>query len=139
MQNEISILTDGGARGNPGPAACAIVVKDSKGNVLHKEGKYLGVATNNVAEYQGLLTGLTRIQEFQNSKDGKVNFYMDSELVIKQVNGLYKVKDPNLKKLYEEAKELLRKISSTVIFLHIPRNKNELADALVNEELDRHK
>lgn len=138
MDTQISIFSDGGARGNPGPAACAIVAQNTRGEVLHKESKYFNTATNNVAEYQGLIMGLTWILENKNSKEFEINFYMDSELVIKQVNGLYKVKDVNLKKLHDQVKSLIAKISSTIVFQHVPRHKNKLADLLVNQELDSH-
>jgi len=137
MQNQLAIFSDGGARGNPGPAACAIVVQGDKGNPLFKKSEFLGPATNNVAEYQGLLMGLTWILE--NNQVNEICFYMDSELVVKQIKGLYKVKDENLKLLHQEAKIILEKIPSKIIFQHVPREKNKLADALVNEELDSHK
>lgn len=137
MLNEVSISTDGGARGNPGPAACAIVIKDDVGNIVESKSKFLGETTNNVAEYSGLLMGLNWILENKNSKDFRINFYMDSELVIKQVRGEYKVKDENLKKLFSEVKDLQTKISSRIIFTHVVRSRNKEADALVNDELDR--
>lgn len=132
-----SIYSDGGARGNPGEAACAFVIKDDVG-VVHGESKYLGVTTNNVAEYQGVLSALSWVVEntksFENQNE--TIFYMDSELVVKQLNGLYKVKDKNLQKLFSEVKGLLSKINFDIKFKHVRRSENKIADSLVNKELD---
>lgn len=132
----MDIYSDGGSRGNPGLAACAFVVCDSDKKVIYKESKFLGVATNNVAEYEGLLLALKWLLT---NNANEINFYMDSELIIKQFNGQYKVKDKNLKKYFDAAKEIERKINSKITFCHISRNKNKIADGLVNEELDRNK
>lgn len=136
MINKIVIYSDGGARGNPGPAACAFIVQDLNGKLLHKDSKYLGETTNNFAEYQGAILALTQTLENEKDIEGVINFYMDSELVVKQINGQYKVKEPTLQKLHKEVKELLNKISLEVVFKNIPREKNKIADSLVNKELD---
>ena len=138
MRNQISLFSDGGARGNPGPAACAFVVEEEN-KVLHEESLFLGIATNNVAEYKGLLLGITWIFNNKNLGNRSISFYMDSELIIKQLNGQYRVKDENLKELFIQVKNLLEKIQSKVIFQHILRSKNKKADLLVNLELDKQK
>jgi ribonuclease HI len=130
----MEIFSDGGARGNPGKAACAFIVKDGS-NTIHKGSKYLGVATNNVAEYEGVILALEWLIKNQNGK-GDVSFLVDSELIAKQINGLYKIKDINLKKLNDRVKNLLKDISVTVNFKHIPRSMNKSADLLVNKTLD---
>lgn len=135
MKDVIHIFSDGGSRGNPGPSACAFVVTDTKGNVLHKESIYLGEATNNIAEYKGLLNALQWIEK--NYSPSLIKFYMDSELVIRQIKGEYKVKDGNLKTLYEEVIKIRKNLKSKIVFQHIPREKNKLADLLVNHELDK--
>jgi ribonuclease HI len=139
MENQFMIIhTDGGARGNPGPAACAFVVEDG-GKVVYKSSKYLGVATNNVAEYQGVISALDWLiqspeQTFYNRK---ILFCLDSELVVRQLNGQYKVKNENLKSLFLEIDKKLRKIETKIIFQSVPRDKNKIADFLLNQELDK--
>lgn len=135
----ISIFSDGGARGNPGPAAAAFVVVDRSGRVLHKESKFLGDTTNNVAEYRGVVLAITwLLQEFPIPNfQFPIIFNLDSELVVRQLTGVYKVKDVDLKKSFQVVRNLQGKIKSKIIFKHIPRFKNKLADFLVNQELDR--
>lgn len=133
----MDIFSDGGARGNPGPAACAFVVVDNDGKVVHKRSKFLGDATNNRAEYQGVALALNWLLSNEVTKT-PINFYMDSELVVKQLNRDYKVKDQNLKNLFFYINNLLLKIKPKIIFQHVPRLKNKLADFLVNKELDGH-
>ncbi|MFI5241183.1 MAG: ribonuclease HI family protein [Microgenomates group bacterium] len=132
-----SIFSDGGARGNPGPSAAAFVFFDESHKVIHKESKFLGDRTNNYAEYQGVLLALNWILKNESLVKGDINFFMDSELVVKQINGLYKVKEPTLKSLHQNVKESLQKISVKVVFQNILREKNSVADSLVNEELDK--
>lgn len=124
--------TDGGARGNPGPGAAAFVLRNLKGEVIHSSGKLLGTCTNNEAEYQGLILGLREALAFS-AKEVTVN--MDSELVIKQLTGQYRVKEPRMQTFYKAAKELEKKFKS-VKYAHIPRSQNKLADQLVNQTLD---
>jgi ribonuclease HI len=129
------IYSDGGARGNPGPAACAfVVIKDNK--VIWKQSRYLGEATNNTAEYGGVILALQYIKGKGSQKKGKILYYLDSELVTKQLNGIYKVKTPHIKKLYNQVKELEKHIDFEIKYLSIPREKNRLADSLVNKTLD---
>ena len=129
------IFTDGGSRGNPGPSAYAIVVeKDEK--VIHQHSEFLGINTNNYAEYRGLIAGLTKAIEL---KAETVEFIMDSQLVIRQMNGEYKVKGENIKNLYLDAKALSSMIPD-ISFRNVRRSEMliPIADALLNVELDKH-
>lgn len=137
MENALTIHSDGGARGNPGPGACAFIV-EKNGRVIAKGSKYLGKVTNNFAEYSGVLLALDWLlnkSPFINHHS-PIIFLMDSELVARQLTGLYKVKDKNLKELFVEVKTIIKKISSDIVFKNIPREENVHADLLVNEELD---
>ena len=126
------INTDGGARGNPGPGACGAIIKDQTGNIIRREGKFLGVCTNNEAEYQGLILGLEIAMEL-GADSVEVN--MDSELVVKQLRGEYRVKEPRLAEFYAKAKALEQKFSE-VRYFAVRREKNKEADAIVNQVLD---
>lgn len=138
MESKIEIYSDGGARGNPGPGACAFVIK-SGGKIIAQDSKYLGSVTNNFAEYSGVLLALNYILEkpISRSTSQAINFYMDSELVVRQLNGHYKVKNNSLRKINEEVKNLLVRINGNIIFENVPRIKNKDADGLVNQELDQ--
>jgi ribonuclease HI len=127
------LSTDGGARGNPGPAAYGYVLEAEDGTVLDARGEAIGVATNNVAEYRALLAGLEKAVEL-----GVVELEVvsDSELVVKQMRGEYKVKNAVLAELKAEAEALARRLPK-VIYTAVRREHNELADRLVNEALDR--
>ena len=124
--------TDGGARGNPGPGAAAAVLSYENGEVLVQKGIYLGVCTNNDAEYEGLKLGLELAHAYQAKS---LVCYLDSELVVKQLKGEYKVKNDRLQILFTQVKQLATNFES-VSFMHVPRAKNKLADKLVNEVLD---
>lgn len=126
----LEIYCDGGARGNPGPAASAFIVYENK-KIIHKEGKALGVTTNNVAEYTAVIMALTWLKEATS-----VTFFLDSELVVKQLTGLFKIKDEKLKELAINVKELERKFSGEIFYKSVRRESNAVADALVNETLD---
>jgi ribonuclease HI len=126
------LFTDGGARGNPGPAAYGFVLEAEDGTVLAAEGVAIGTATNNVAEYSGLVAGLKRALELQVPS---VEVVSDSELMVKQMRGEYRVKNAALQSLFAEAGELARRLGS-VEYRHVKRAHNELADRLVNEALD---
>jgi ribonuclease HI len=128
----VVVHVDGGARGNPGPAAVGVVVSAPDGEVLDEYAERIGVATNNVAEYQALLRGVRRAQAFGATQ---VEFVNDSELVAKQINGAYKVKHPAMKPLYEEAIAALRSFERWSI-RSVPRAQNARADMLVNDALD---
>ena len=128
----VVVHVDGGARGNPGPAAAAAVVSTPEGEVLDEAAETLGTATNNVAEYRGLLLGLLRAKELGATEVEVVN---DSELVAKQVNGQYKVKHPDMKPLHAAATEVLGEFARWKM-RSVPRAQNAHADALVNRALD---
>jgi ribonuclease HI len=129
---KVVVHVDGGARGNPGPAAAAAVLATPDGEVLDEAHELLGVATNNVAEYRGLLLGLARASALGADEVEVVN---DSELVAKQVNGQYKVRHPDMQPLYEQALEALGGFRRWSI-RSVPRAQNAQADALVNQALD---
>jgi ribonuclease HI len=130
---KVLVHVDGGSRGNPGPAAAASVVSSPEGKVLDEASELLGMQTNNVAEYRALLLGLKRARSLGASEVEVVN---DSELIAKQVQGLYKVKHPAMRPLYEEAKSALQGFSSWKVRT-VPRAQNAHADALVNAALDQ--
>ncbi|OGC52483.1 hypothetical protein A2709_03220 [candidate division WWE3 bacterium RIFCSPHIGHO2_01_FULL_43_9] len=130
----MTINTDGGARGNPGPGACGAVLKDSNGIILEKRGKYLGVVTNNQAEYEGIILGMELALD---RKVDCVEFLLDSELIVKQLVGLYRVKEPKLIPMYQRTKNLEARLRE-VHYRAIPREKNKDADAVVNKVLDAH-
>ncbi len=127
------LFTDGGARGNPGPAAGAFVIK--KGEKIVANGAvFLGKTTNNQAEYEGLVLGLKKLLTITK---GEVKCFLDSELVVKQLNGQYRVKDEGLKPLFAKVC-VLKGHFEKITFTHIRREKNKEADALVNQELDKY-
>lgn len=134
--NKLNIYTDGGARGNPGPAAYGVVIKTNQNQTLYEQGQSIGKATNNEAEYQGLIEALRWLNNSQ-VKANQFNFYLDSNLVVKQMQGKFKVKANNLKPLWQEAKKLAQNLSGEINYQHIPREKNAAPDKLLNQALDR--
>lgn len=128
----VKLFTDGGARGNPGPAAYGYVIEGEDGTVLAAHGEKIGVATNNVAEYSALIAGLEKALELG---ERDVTVVSDSELLVKQMNGEYRVKNEALRELSLRAAGLARQIGS-VRYTHVRRHHNELADSLVNQALD---
>jgi len=126
------LFTDGGARGNPGPAAAAYVLEAEDGTVLDAHGETIGVATNNVAEYRALVAGLAKAAELGVTD---LDVVSDSELLVKQMTGAYRVKNAALIDLSLEAAYLGRRIG-TVCYTAVPRERNQLADELVNRALD---
>jgi ribonuclease HI len=132
LPEKLVVNVDGGARGNPGPAAIAAVVATPEGEVLESRGETIGRATNNVAEYRALLLGIALARELGASE---VELIGDSELVVKQVRGEYKVKDAGLRELFIEVTRALREFDAWSI-AHVRREHNAAADALVNEALD---
>jgi probable phosphoglycerate mutase len=126
------LSTDGGSRGNPGPAAYGYVLEAEDGTVLDSRGDTIGVATNNVAEYRALLAGLASALE---RGVDELEVVSDSELLVKQMRGEYKVKSPTLRELVDEAQALADRLKH-VRFTAVRREHNELADRLVNEALD---
>ncbi|OGZ28046.1 MAG: hypothetical protein A2562_01285 [Candidatus Nealsonbacteria bacterium RIFOXYD1_FULL_39_11] len=137
MDKELTIYCDGASRGNPGPASAAYVVMDGN-EVISEDGHKLGVATNNVAEYQAILAAHNWLS--QNSEIlinfTNVKFILDSELATKQLNGLYKIKNQTLLLLVTKIKSLQKQISIPITFTHVKRHKNKRADALANQALD---
>lgn len=129
---EVVAYIDGGSRGNPGPAAYGVVVRDAEGAHLASFSKFLGRATNNVAEYQGLLAALNYAREHRYSR---LKIVSDSELLARQITGQYKVKNAGLKPLHERARTLIGQFAGFSI-QHVLREHNREADRLVNEALD---
>jgi ribonuclease HI len=129
---KLVVNVDGGARGNPGPAAIGVVVSDSDGTVIDEVAERIGVATNNVAEYRAVLKGIERAQALG---AGEVELIGDSELVARQLTGAYKVKHPSMKPLHTEALAALAAFDRWRIRT-VPRAQNARADALVNAALD---
>ena len=130
--DKVIVNVDGGARGNPGPAAIAAVVQDVDGQVLQERGEAIGRATNNVAEYRALLLGIELAAELG---AGRVELVGDSELIVRQVEGKYKVKDAALRELHGQVKRALQLFEDWSI-RHVRREHNAEADRLVNEVLD---
>lgn len=129
---EAKLYSDGGSRGNPGHSAGAFVICKMDNNVVEKSGFYIGITTNNQAEYQALLKGLQRTQALGIRK---LNVFMDSELIVKQLNGLYKIKNKGLEPLYLQVKDLATGFEE-ISFAHVPRALNKEADEEVNRILD---
>jgi len=130
-QPELVVHTDGGSRGNPGPSAVGVVIDAPDGKHLESFGKYIGKTTNNQAEYKAVIEGLKAIKKYE---PRQVHFFLDSELVVKQLNGVYRMKNPDLTPLFHEVKALAASYDTT--FEHVLRVKNHLADIEVNKALD---
>lgn len=131
-KDKLIIYTDGGARGNPGPAAVGIVIRDESGKLLKKFSQFLGAKTNNEAEYEAVIGALTLGNKMGASHP---EIYLDSELLVRQLNNIYRVKNHRLQGLILQVRNLETKFKR-VSFRYIPREKNKLADELVNECLD---
>jgi probable phosphoglycerate mutase len=130
---KIRVFTDGGARGNPGIAGYGVYIEDENKNILFEEGKFLGIKTNNEAEYMGLIGALTWINN--NSPEAEIEINSDSQLLVRQMKGIYKVKAINLKNLWQAAQDL--SLGKGIEFKEIRRELNYKADALANEAMDR--
>jgi len=126
------VHTDGAARGNPGPAAIGVVIEDEDGRTVYEASRALGVRTNNEAEYQALITALEYLKDV---RPAEAEFRLDSELVVKQLSGEYKVKEPRLQSLYGQVVMLLNAVPKHTI-RHVRREQNTRADELANEALD---
>lgn len=129
---KLTLYTDGGARGNPGPAGCGVVVYDSQNRIIGEYTKFLERATNNQAEYEALVLGL---QKAKGLKAKEIDCYSDSQLIVEQLNQRYKIKNPELGSLFIKIWNLSQCFKK-VSFRHIPREKNKLADKLVNQVID---
>jgi len=138
----IAVFTDGGSRGNPGQAGVGYLVYMQDGTLLHSEGRAIGISTNNEAEYQAVLDAIEWITALENQTKLKelvideIVWQLDSKLVVEQVNKRWKIKEPRLQALAKNIWEALATIPQTSIFMHIPREQNTQADALVNQALD---
>lgn len=133
----ITVFTDGGARGNPGPAALGVYITDEKGNVLAKIGKYLGKTTNNIAEYKAILEAFDwLLKNKDHTKFKKVMFFMDSQLAASQLTGIYKIKNNTIREIVFEIRTKENQLNVPITYNHIPREKNTEADLLVNLTLD---
>jgi len=130
------LFSDGGSRGNPGPAACSFIA-EKNGKIIFSQSKYLNVQTNNVAEYYGVLLALKWLIKYSGTNNiDQVIFHLDSLLIANQLNGIYKIKNENLKTYYLNIKKLEEKIQSKILYKHVYREKNKMADLLVNKCLD---
>lgn len=139
-KNNLIVFTDGGARGNPGPAAIGFIIKDDHGQILIKQGKYIGQTTNNVAEYQAVIEALTWLKnnfKMKETLNNQIDFFLDSNLVVNQLNGFFKIKDAKLKNLIIKVRSLEKEINEKIFYHFIPRQKNYHADFLVNQTLDK--
>jgi ribonuclease HI len=128
----LRLFTDGAARGNPGPAGLGIVIEDEQGSRLWGGCRYAGIATNNRAEYLALIEGLRAVASW---KPGRLDVFMDSQLVVEQVSGRYKVRNADLRPLHAEAVSLLAGFPEATV-THVPRERNRGADALANRAID---
>lgn len=131
-----TVYTDGGSRGNPGPSASAYVVYNQHGEILESGGSYIGITSNNQAEYTGVVLALRALSKYASAED-TIQFKIDSLLVVNQMNGLYKIKNRELWPLNQQIRELMTSFKQ-VSFNHVPRESNVAADAKVNEILDAH-
>ena len=135
--DQVIIHTDGGARGNPGPAACAFIAEVG-GKIIKEESSFLGKSTNNSAEYRGVILALKwLVENYRIFPISNAVFYLDSELVVRQLNRVYKIKDRKLMELFLKINELSKKINLKIYYKSIPRTENKIADFLVNKELDK--
>jgi len=137
MTKVLSIFTDGGSRGNPGPSALGVVIKNEEGKTIQKLNKFLGNKTNNQAEYLAVLEVFEWLSVNQDLSSLKIDFFIDSKLVVNQLSGFYKIKNQDLKDLIIKIKFLENKISGKIFYHFIPREKNKEADLLVNQTLDK--
>ncbi len=133
FMKKLIIYTDGGARNNPGPAGIGVVIMDENREVATQISEYIGEATNNQAEYKAVIAAMRRAKEL---KASELEFYLDSELIVKQLNREYRVKDKDLAPLFLQIHNLSLSFKK-IIFRHIPREENEEADRLVNLAIDR--
>jgi len=136
--SSLDIYCDGGSRGNPGPAGIGFVIKDNDNNVIHEGSEYIEDATNNIAEYQGVIHALRWVKQNKKTISAKsIKFYLDSKLVVNQLQGNFKVKDNKLRDLFATAQHLIQEINLPVEYQYIPREQNSHADALVNKALHK--
>lgn len=134
----MKVYTDGASRGNPGLSGAGIVILDESGNIISEEKQFLGVMTNNAAEYSALILSLEAIRKLKhkNAQIPAVSFYSDSQLMVNQITGKFKVKDLQLSKFHKEFLTTAKKMNLEFSAIHIPRNENKLADKLANKAID---
>ena len=139
MEEKIIIFTDGGARGNPGPAGIGAIIQISnlKSQNEEKISKYIGTATNNQAEYQAVIEALSWVKENIKTDDLEIVCFLDSELIVEQLNQRFKLKNEGLKPLFWQIRDLVMSLGGKISFKYIPREKNKKADRLVNEAIDK--
>jgi len=137
MVKQLIIFADGGARGNPGPAAVGFVIRDSSGKIIHQQGKYIGETTNNVAEYRAVIEALKWIASNIKHQTSNIKFFLDSKLVVSQLNGFFKVKEIKMRNSVVKVRQLEKEVGGNVSYQLIPRQKNSLADSLVNQSLNK--
>lgn len=131
--------SDGGARGNPGPSGCGFLIQDENKKVLFEGSIYIGETTNNQAEYQALYLGLEKIKALSSSEVERIDCYLDSELVVKQLKKEYKMKNPELRIWFDKINILNMQFGYCINFHHVMRQQNKKADQLANEAMDRKK
>jgi len=144
MDTTLTIHTDGGARGNPGPAAIGVVI-EQEGKIIHEFGKKIGETTNNVAEYTAVIEALQYLSNSHVTCSlSHVNFFLDSKLVVEQLNGNYKIKDSKLRELSLQVRMIeqdlsadRQKLGSVITYAYVPREQNKRADLMVNQALDQ--
>lgn len=129
------VHTDGGARGNPGPAAVGVVIETDSRKLITEFGKQIGETTNNVAEYRAVIEALKKVKK-EGQEKLEIHFFLDSNLVVQQLNGVFKVKDANLRTLFFDVRVLEQEVGGVVTYTYIPREQNRRADFLVNKALD---
>lgn len=135
-----TIYTDGGARGNPGPAGIGAVIYSQDGKVLKRIALYIGKTTNNQAEYKAVIAALEYMVKLSDGQivNPSIQMYLDSKLIVEQMNGRFKIKNEGLKPLFWQIRDLIMKLGGAVTFSFVPREKNTEADTLVNEAIDKH-
>lgn len=131
----LTIYCDGGSRGNPGQASYGFVIKKANGEILYKEGRRIGIETNNVAEYMAVVSALSYVEK-EKINPGEIHFFLDSLLVVSQMNGKWKIKNERLRELLYSAKVIEKKLDAKITFTAIPREQNKEADRMVNLALD---
>ncbi len=132
---KLIIYTDGASRGNPGLASYGFSIQDGKGKILYQEGKHIGIATNNVAEYSAVLNAMEHVTKKFSKSNPEVIFFMDSKLVVEQLSGRYKIKSPHLKTIIQKIQTLALGVGG-ITCNHVPREQNTIADGLANQALD---
>jgi ribonuclease HI len=135
LKKVLRLYTDGAARGNPGPAGLGVVIEDDQKVRLRGLHRYLGVATNNEAEYHALIEGLKAVAPWN---PDRLEIFLDSNLVVEQVRGKYRVKKPELQRLHEQTMELLKQFDDKWTIAHVERDHNKGADAMANRAIDEH-